>query len=784
MDPLSLHAAEISTSHQIALMGPAQQRFDSSSEQATFFLNTYWPGWRSYDNPQSYLFPPVFKPKSLEMLQSPSPRTPVSANLSSPAQSPSQESQVSIGIADPEQVVYAAIQQLTEDGIQGPFLALHSVDLEKIRKESGHLLPNLENLQCPEKRFDFLLIGPKIGFVAIQVLSIRHEEDGGRFGSKSTSLPGDYLRSLAQLESVAAFLESMTQYTKVEQPNEGSIRKILFTPYLGRTRFEAWMTSLDSENALRLSDSIGKTKLWFKNDLANADSEKDKAPLYSALRQALESEKPLSRDAYEACGPIMASLASVAVLKNTPKEMELERSAPGDMDDALLNREHRRETSGQESKAFCLTPDQHRVLYGPLRQFILGSAGTGKTIALKAKALEVLRQNQSLMILTSTSYVQRYKEFFDTYGYKDVKVHTWPGGMVAEDPMASSTLPALLACCAKVISSIVLMERGLSADNCYRYLKKAASEHHEQLEESFKWLLRYDRVIFDDAFNEVTAGYDQLVFACAALMVHAAQAHPEKSIWVALDPYRQYNEDSKGNAIIRELLKEPSKEAYSVTVLRNVMRCPRNLFDAAYEWARHLQQEVAPTLRHTIQGSKVTFIKKQSKQPTDALWDEITNELKNFPKPTLSSGRVAVILGGPIFTYPESRHTLEHQRQVSIYDWDKVSSLEWPVVIYATCVKRGDIARMIDYQRYRAMTRATEKLIEIVITYDDTEPRSKFRETSELWKTKTLVLLDVRLSRRTIRDGTGSCVQCLRRALFLAEDFILRCFRCKHERMG
>lgn len=58
-----------------------------------------------------------------------------------------------------------------------------------------------------------------------------------------------------------------------------------------------------------------------------------------------------------------------------------------------------------------------------------------------------------------------------------------------------------------------------------------------------------------------------------------------------------------------------------------------------------------------------------------------------------------------------------------LYEWHQVSSLEWPIVIYAACQERGspvlprERARQSRYQSYRAISRATVEAIEIIATY-------------------------------------------------------------------
>lgn len=59
-----------------------------------------------------------------------------------------------------------------------------------------------------------------------------------------------------------------------------------------------------------------------------------------------------------------------------------------------------------------------------------------------------------------------------------------------------------------------------------------------------------------------------------------------------------------------------------------------------------------------------------------------------------------------------------------LYRWEDVASLEWPVVIYAAVVSHNHRAEFGDILHpecaYRAMSRATTKLIVIVTTIDET----------------------------------------------------------------
>lgn len=73
-------------------------------------------------------------------------------------------------------------------------------------------------------------------------------------------------------------------------------------------------------------------------------------------------------------------------------------------------------------KAIILTPEQTAAVEAPNRQFIVGPAGTGKTIILQAKALEMLRDGKSVFVFCPPWYASKYKRLFDQNGFANYKI--------------------------------------------------------------------------------------------------------------------------------------------------------------------------------------------------------------------------------------------------------------------------------------------------------------------------------------------------------------------------
>lgn len=69
-------------------------------------------------------------------------------------------------------------------------------------------------------------------------------------------------------------------------------------------------------------------------------------------------------------------------------------------------------------KVIILTPDQKSVIEGPYHQFIVGPAGTGKTILSQAKALEALDGGKSVLIFSTMSYSRYYQQLLRGYDQK------------------------------------------------------------------------------------------------------------------------------------------------------------------------------------------------------------------------------------------------------------------------------------------------------------------------------------------------------------------------------
>lgn len=197
---------------------------------------------------------------------------------------------------------------------------------------------------------------------------------------------------------------------------------------------------------------------------------------------------------------------------------------------------------------------------------------------------------------------------------------------------------------------------------------------------------------------------------------------------------------------------------YSVTVLRQGMRCPEAVFDIAYKWVRSerakdwFEREILPSVAHKVQGLCASKFLGHYDTLHDALkktLEAVESELKflNEQKTDFSgvgiACRVEKLVSLPHLLAQRCARFFStdieeskgdkppyHSQEMSddilqnlwhrIRYWDDVSSLEWPVVIYVSCIpSRLDDPDMAEYCAYRACSRATGKLIQIKVTYND-----------------------------------------------------------------
>lgn len=80
-----------------------------------------------------------------------------------------------------------------------------------------------------------------------------------------------------------------------------------------------------------------------------------------------------------------------------------------------------------------------------------------------------------------------------------------------------------------------------------------------------------------------------------------------------------------------------------------------------------------------------------------------------------------------VFSNPDVSDRTLRKQILRIYLWDEVSSLEWPIVIYASYNEETFELHYHEYAKYRACSRSTGKLIQITAVKNDTyEIRKSF----------------------------------------------------------
>lgn len=623
---------------------------------------------------------------------------------------------------------------------------------------------------------DFVLIGPKIGIVAIEVKSSKFAQSK-HFQPRIARLPESYLDGLQQLDASFNLFHLLAECAGIDI-SDPQVHKILFTPNLERSRFETWHVTLDEGARNRLSEKIGDVRQWFQEDVS--------AGLYSMLTQELDGRHGLRKEIYESLAPVIASLASVVILpqiaKPTASGGEVKKKTKS-LDSVVTLQEHKlsetaalfrnhlridihnpleghkttkfaaesllsklpKEFTGT-SKVMYLAPDQLRALKGPNRQFIVGAAGVGKTIVLQAKAVHLLRTGQSVIVFTTELNKMQYENLFKTFGFSSYEIRNWTPAAMATDFYRNfydcENEPDEADPDLNVYEDISI-EVPINNTSC--------------ISKSLEWLWNFDHVIIDDGMDdegETEDNWAGLLLVCLAVMVLASHSSPEKTVWIAVDPCDKNCTDSPddtglGLPIQPDFIRG-SNEYYSVTLLRQVMRCSENIFHSAYDptvW----QEGMRPLMGHKIVGSLVTEPQEQYcpswDEAVEMLWKMLERQLLRLSEQGIDPSRAIILFSDCTSSNSQQQEKIKSmilekyqirfpagsgldKKRLEIYRWHEVSSLEWPVVIHMACLSTWSLGQAADenaYHRYRAMTRATTKVIEIRVTYtdpDDETPRN------------------------------------------------------------
>lgn len=398
-----------------------------------------------------------------------------------------------------------------------------------------------------------------------------------------------------------------------------------------------------------------------------------------------------------------------------------------------------------------LSPDQLTVMRGSNGQFIVGAAGTGKTILLQAKALESLQNGATVTVLAPKYNLPRWDAIFSKYNPNDYTVCDFQWYIAAFDDLLD-----------------------------YPWLEKsvrnalADQEYHTRSESKrFDWLCEYLgftsnaqlHIFIDDPFNDESVDGNQVFLIALFLMTISQRVSPNNVVWLACDPNqvgsgtyaRQWFYDPKSERIRKLLNRAIELGICSVSVLNRVMRCGKAVFDSAYHdmpWPRPNfdilpLKDFTPILGHQIIGLQTISFADKCLIYDDALQLFAGKVAAYIAQLTggMDLTNVAVILTGSWFTINEnhardvaaslknvlpfyeilklSESNFGKRNTIEVAKWSEVHSLEWPLVIHACFQVSGMESYPLDanylgkkFEIYLAKSRATAALIDIVLEID------------------------------------------------------------------
>lgn len=191
------------------------------------------------------------------------------------------------------------------------------------------------------REYDFVLIGPKIGIIVIEVKSSAFTQSR-HFAQDNRFLPNDYSTGLHQLKSfdhVIGLLEECTGF-EIATCN---IRKVLFSPNLDRKRFYDWYIRLDSASQANVDKKLqNATDFWFRDDMEFSKSSHMPSIQSSLRKLTLQANKTAhgSERGFETFCPLIVGLSSVTALSSRI-HIRAEKLSEAE---ALIKESHRVET--------------------------------------------------------------------------------------------------------------------------------------------------------------------------------------------------------------------------------------------------------------------------------------------------------------------------------------------------------------------------------------------------------------------------------------------------------
>lgn len=754
-------AAQINEeTNKIIFVGPARCEFKTFIQQTEFYLNTYCWNWKNYQEPESYLFPPVFYYANAHLGDEDYETYSSSKNINKGEDGIVKQR----GADQSEHWVHEAIYQLAQEKFQAPFIAVHGMNLDSLKPYWDKLFPeelNLQEFNSCLREYDYVLIGPKIGIINIEVKG-SHFTQKKYFAEKYKFLPRNYVEGLNQLETINILVQFLAAYTYTPF-NTIEIRKIIFTPNLSRERYDKWFKSLDEAVAGHVKKMTDGIIQWFTEDMENTDRDRSKPKLYSTLQKLL-SDAAISKTCliYETYGPIITGFSSMLILKDkqvttiTRQEIHLSELATtleeglrvesqDPLGYAKKATRFRADFHGFLSQLLLLTPEQQTALNGPPQQLILGAAGTGKTVILHAKALQLLRQEKSVSIYSTDDYSNRYKALFSNHGFDDsnkITLNSWTNylRMVEQFGFEFGVDSLFEHSPTEIFQLIGDKKRSARLVRVLDYILKKS-----------------DCVLIDDTLDQKEstnhAKFRECSFGLSLVLVaYAREVFPEKTVWIALDSYIKHGIRDDGYLKYKNNLQELIERGqYYCSTLKRIMRCSEKVFNRAFDSEILNQIYFETTLGHKIQGSQ-TIVRipcDNYKDGSKLMWEEIYCQLIKLRQSDNDFRHVVVIthnydlceyihkqcgFQGILAAMPNQVSSgglhlnnigkeLSHEeleKKLLIYPYYRVSSLEWPVVIY---VGFEGTQSNDTYARYLACSRATSQLIEIILSVNSTSEK-------------------------------------------------------------
>lgn len=190
-----------------------------------------------------------------------------------------------------------------------------------------------------------------------------------------------------------------------------------------------------------------------------------------------------------------------------------------------------------------------------------------------------------------------------------------------------------------------------------------------------------------------------------------------------------------------------------VRKLAHVMRNPENVFLAAYNSETMSRLVIKPVLGHKVQGvlDRTTVSCNGEEEGQQLIWDQIKKYLDKLSAENINFDDIVIIpsvlLGDSLQNFlfqkceeygipagkakaddgytdisieytSAAQKNLKQNGTLMIYPLGEVTSMEWPIVIYAdyqiSGSPRTDDYRLEDQHNYLVRSRATAKLIEII----------------------------------------------------------------------